>query len=289
MEAIEVMLRPKPRPQPDVRPPTGRPQIQVNARFDREIIADAVKVLVGVNDPPTLFMRGSEFVYLAPGKLETDRFDVPRLRGLVDELADCVTITASEDGEETHPSRMPFTVCQDFLVKPLAQAFPSLAGIRTAPVFLPDGRLLAEEGYDPDSGYLLRLGGLKRIRSDLSSREALKSLDDLLTDFPLIERYSRAHILALILEPFIKPLVGGLRWWVWCPGCLTRRRILYYPAGGPRFACRLCHGLTYRSSQEAHRFDRGIYAAVARDFGIPSGPWTQQLRQLAQGEREKIL
>ena len=63
-EAIEVVLRPKPRPQPNVRAATSRPQIQVNARFDREIIADALNVLVGVNDPPTLFVRGTE---LCPG------------------------------------------------------------------------------------------------------------------------------------------------------------------------------------------------------------------------------
>jgi hypothetical protein len=44
------------------------------------------------------------------------------------------------------PSRLPYTVCQDFLAMPLTHAFPPLAGIRPAPVFLPDGRLLAKEG-----------------------------------------------------------------------------------------------------------------------------------------------
>jgi hypothetical protein len=159
--AIEGMLRPRQHPSRDgdAAPVRDRPQIQVNGRFDREIIADAVDVLVGTNAPPTLFMRGSEFVRVAPGELQVVPFDVPRLRGLVDELADCVTIKASESGEERLPSRLPFTVCQDFLVKPLARAFPPLSGIRTAPVFLPDGRLLATEGYDHASGYLLRLGG----------------------------------------------------------------------------------------------------------------------------------
>jgi hypothetical protein len=207
-ETIEVMLRPKPRPQPAASVPTGRRQIQVNARFDREIIRDAIEVLVGANDPPTLFMRGSEFVQVAPGAVEAERFDIPRLRSLVDELADCVTTTIREDGEETRPSRLPFTVCQDFLVKPLAQAFPPLSGIRTAPVFLPDGRLLAADGYDRASGYLLRLGDLHDIRRTRPVQEAREFLQqELLGDFPLVERYSQAHALALLLEPFVKPLI----------------------------------------------------------------------------------
>ena len=38
--------------------------------------------------------------------------------------------------------------------------------------------------------------------------------------------------------------LGGQRQWFRCPGCHRRCRILY---GGPRFRCRLCHGLRYES------------------------------------------
>ena len=37
--------------------------------------------------------------------------------------------------------------------------------------------------------------------------------------------------------------LGGIRRWFACPGCNRRSRILY---GGPRFRCRLCHGLSVR-------------------------------------------
>jgi len=37
---------------------------------------------------------------------------------------------------------------------------------------------------------------------------------------------------------------GGERIWLVCPGCQTRRRILY---GGTFFRCRQCHGLRYES------------------------------------------
>jgi len=43
---------------------------------------------------------------------------------------------------------------------------------------------------------------------------------------------------------------GGKRWWFRCPSCGRRCRILYLPPFENKFACRLCHNLTYRSQQE---------------------------------------
>ncbi len=58
---------------------------------------------------------------------------------------------------------------------------------------------------------------------------------------------------------------GGLRWWFVCllpvrgQPCQRRVRKVYLPPGGRFLGCRQCHDLTYRSRQESHRFDRGIY------------------------------
>ena len=55
---------------------------------------------------------------------------------------------------------------------------------------------------------------------------------------------------------------GGKRWWLVCPlmvhdvACRRRVSKLYLPPGGEHFGCRTCHGLTYQSSQEAHKFER---------------------------------
>ena len=45
-----------------------------------------------------------------------------------------------------------------------------------------------------------------------------------------------------------KTSLGGQRQWFRCPGCHRQCRILY---GGPRFRCRLCHGLRYESQFES--------------------------------------
>lgn len=41
---------------------------------------------------------------------------------------------------------------------------------------------------------------------------------------------------------------GGERPWLSCPGCFSRRRVLY--SAGGRFRCRQCHDLAYSSTRE---------------------------------------
>jgi hypothetical protein len=41
---------------------------------------------------------------------------------------------------------------------------------------------------------------------------------------------------------------GGERPWLTCPGCFSRRRVLY--SAGGRFRCRGCHDLAYSSTRE---------------------------------------
>ena len=48
------------------------------------------------------------------------------------------------------------------------------------------------------------------------------------------------------------PHFGGVRWWFNCPQCARRCKKLYLPPGQWEIACRLCHHLTYTSSQTAH-------------------------------------
>lgn len=62
------------------------------------------------------------------------------------------------------------------------------------------------------------------------------------------------------------PFFGGVRWWFVCPSCKQRVAKLYFPFGYDRFLCRHCHGLTYQSCQDSHRFDK-LFAVIAGDHG----------------------
>lgn len=68
---------------------------------------------------------------------------------------------------------------------------------------------------------------------------------------------------------------GGVRWGFLCPNrnCGRACRKLYLPNGGRYFLCRVCHRLTYKSSQEANRDGSLSYLmrAVARLRSKQSG------------------
>jgi hypothetical protein len=57
-----------------------------------------------------------------------------------------------------------------------------------------------------------------------------------------------------------RPHLGGVRWWFICPlvqnGVPCGRRVAKLYRRGRYFGCRACHGLAYRSSQEAHQAER---------------------------------
>lgn len=54
----------------------------------------------------------------------------------------------------------------------------------------------------------------------------------------------------------------GFRYYGTCPKCTRRVRKLYVPPGGERFLCRVCHKLTYESSQTAHEMEGAIKRAA---------------------------
>jgi hypothetical protein len=61
----------------------------------------------------------------------------------------------------------------------------------------------------------------------------------------------RAGIQVVPIE-ITHPHFGGMRWWFNCPQCEKRCKKLYLPPRQWEIACRLCHNLTYTSSQTAH-------------------------------------
>jgi hypothetical protein len=210
-EAVDILLRPRPTP---VHPsaddggatPPARPQVQVNARFLRDLVTDTVHALAAANEPPALFTRGSALVRVAPQDAHAVPLSVATLRVFMDQAADFVRLRKGE----YIPDRPPHDACESVLAVPPQGVFPRLTSIRSVPVLLPDGRLLADDGYDQDSGVLLRLHGLGALRTDMPVPDAKAWLfDELLRDFPFADAASRAHALALLLEPFLRPRIAG--------------------------------------------------------------------------------
>jgi hypothetical protein len=67
-----------------------------------------------------------------------------------------------------------------------------------------------------------------------------------------------------------RPHLGGQRFWFMCPrianGIPCRRRAVKLYLRNGYFACRHCHDLRYRSSQEAHKEERPFRLSFAKVF-----------------------
>jgi hypothetical protein len=73
---------------------------------------------------------------------------------------------------------------------------------------------------------------------------------------------SQQYVDLPILLQTTRPHFGGVCWWFTCPlesagqPCNRRIRKLYLPPRSDSFGCRACHGLTYQSSRDCHKYDR---------------------------------
>jgi hypothetical protein len=188
---------------------TNRPEIRVNNRFMRDITQDSLTVLQEANRlGPVFFRRGDALVDLVEGArgIQACVMTMPALTGHLDRLADFLVVTESE----IKPTRPPEYVVKDLLA--LADLpLPPLNGILSIPVLVQGGRLLAEDGYDWGTGLLLHLDGLPTVsRMHLAVERARQLLlEELLGDFPFVDQASRAHALALALEPFVRRIIDG--------------------------------------------------------------------------------
>ena len=66
-----------------------------------------------------------------------------------------------------------------------------------------------EVGYDADSGIYVSMSGLGRTSATMPLAEAVALLKDALADFPFVDAASEAHAVAMIVQPFVRPLIDG--------------------------------------------------------------------------------
>ena len=184
------------------------PQIDITRRHMRDITSDAVAALLAANgDSPTLFSRGGRLARLVTGEDELSAEILGRdaARGVLDRAADFVKI---DKRGGLAPASPPSAVVGDVLSLP-GLPLPPLKAIHRSPVYLPNGRLLSEDGYDADSGIYVSTPGLGETTAAMPLAEAVVLLKDALADFPFADAASAAHAMAMILQPFVRPLIDG--------------------------------------------------------------------------------
>lgn len=194
------------------------PLITTTNRHLRDITQEAMDALLRQNEKaPRLFVRGGVLTRIKTYESQALIAEVLTTNALRGELARAANFVGGKDflgNPVQQPIAPPTEVVNDLISLPRWDGIPTLIGINHAPVLTTEGTFDATPGYQPKSRFYyapdkrLKIGDTTPTKENV---EAAKSLifGDLLGDFCFADDDSKANALALMLLPFVRPLIDG--------------------------------------------------------------------------------
>ncbi len=204
LEALCVAEQPRPVTPEVTTIQVGFDELAMREQADEALLGSRFEV----------YQRAGQLVRVTRAdQLQVEHLPEPSLREL---LSSCV-IWRKETEEGPKRVSVPQPVVKAMLAAcDLKQ--PRLVEVSNAPALLPDGSLVDREGYHPDSGFLLHLGGrsyspIPSTPTEQDARDAMSMLESLFEDFPFEDQSDKAAALSLALTlaarhaiPAAKPL-----------------------------------------------------------------------------------
>ena len=186
-----------------------RPIIITSGRHMRDVSEEARHLLRPQDGAgPKFFRRGETLVELVieRGSEQVRILTLDVLRGRLARMADFMRYDQSGKMRPTLP---PAPIVKDILA--IADpGVPELKMVADHPVVALGGNLITTEGYHSGSGIYLRRGVGLAGQKRMGPGEAIDLIfNELLADFPFADIPSRAHALALMVEPIVRPLIAG--------------------------------------------------------------------------------
>jgi len=188
----------------------ARREIQVNQRPVAEVIDEIRTVVAELNaERPTLFLRGGQVVTIHKDETGSAVITVVTTDVLHSWLSQRVDfVRATPDGVVWGDisERLLRTVLAD----PERLGLPPLEAVSELPVFRADGTLITEEGHDADTRVYYcptpgtRLPPVAKSPGEDDVIAAIKTVEEMLADFPFVDRASWANAFALLLTPIIR-------------------------------------------------------------------------------------
>lgn len=195
----------------------GLPYIETNRREYRTIADEMLQALVDANDPPTVFVRAGKLARVQTVEEKGNTFaQIQNLNASMmrDRLSRVANFVSTSEKRGTVPVAPPAGQVEDLLFRPHWPGIALLNGIVTAPIVGYDGSITAAPGYHANARLYYFAEKPLDIADTTPTKERVAAsvallLDDMLADFPFVDRASRAHALAYILLPFVRLLING--------------------------------------------------------------------------------
>ena len=184
------------------------PIIQANDRLPGDVADDALCALIAANNPPTLFVRAGKLTRVHEDENGRPIIEILSDAHLRERLGRVRFVNQGKRGSIT--IQTPMSVVQDLRAR-AGWPLPPLEAITESPTLSRDGSIQNKPGYDPATrliyhpakNFAMPSVADRPLRSDVAS--ALKTLADVLWDFPFLDGANFANALALMLTPIIRP------------------------------------------------------------------------------------
>ena len=195
----------------------GLPTIVVNNRPQPEITAEVRRHVLAANNPPSLFWRGSSLVRTvrsSGGALEIEEVGGTALRHHLARVARYVKVFKKGTTTDVPP---PKDLVEDCIndARKSGWPLPELEAATASPVLRPDGTILDTPGYDPATRSVYRPGSPDVAKVNVPDnpgpaelQAAVELIEELLWDFPFVDRASYANAVGLMLTPLIRPAMS---------------------------------------------------------------------------------
>jgi len=164
---------------------------------------------------PRTWIRGAEMVRVRPvdGELTIEALHARSLRAHIQETTRFEMWRPSKDGGNYEATDLSLSLCEQVIHK--QKDLNILRRVARYPMFAPAGTLQVSAGYDRGLETWLDINHLKIEKpstnpTEQEARAAWIWLErELLGDFPFVDGASRAHALALVVAPLVRPLIDG--------------------------------------------------------------------------------
>ena len=194
----------------------SRPRLEMRGD-DHKRTTQLAEWIAKHNDPPHLFQRARELVRLA-GDGDRTLIEEMGLTDLVTHLnARCRVYTATSPGSDQDwdkKSSIQKKIARAYMSRP-SWSVPQLHGVRTGPIYGPDLELQMQTGYHDGANFYVDLSGTQVAAppSEPDDEDVQTAIDaligDAFVDFPLADRASEAHLLAVGLTLVMRPAING--------------------------------------------------------------------------------
>jgi hypothetical protein len=193
------------------------PWINVASRQLRDKTAECLDALRTANNPPELFVRSGSMVRITKdeeGRQGISPIDEDRLRNHLTQAANFRRPDPRKVGAWIQTSPPADTVSAILALPPVGWGFPALKAVIEAPALRRDGTILDTPGYDPATKlYYAPSSGLSVHVPESPTAEDLRLavawIDELIGEFPFVDRASRANKIAGMLTPVCRPAIDG--------------------------------------------------------------------------------